>query len=56
MIPPQIAGQVFLQELNPLIVMFYTSSTPKNTAILGKALISNLQDILTESNMKTVNN
>lgn len=30
MLPLQIAGRVLLQELNPLIVMYYTGTTPKH--------------------------
>lgn len=30
MLPLRIAGQVLLQELNALIVMYYTRSTPKH--------------------------
>lgn len=58
MLPLQIAGQVLLQDLNPLIVMYYTRGTSKHRPteqVFGKVLISNLQDILDESAVETIN-
>lgn len=55
--PLQIAGQTLLQEVKPLIVMHSTGSTPKTLQLVeGKILISNLQDVLNESNKETINN
>lgn len=30
MLPLEIAGRVLLQEMNPLIIMYYTRTTPKH--------------------------